>query len=260
MSAATVLLALFTAGDADADKLLKAFVEELIAVTPGQGKFPKSFVMGDEAGPAEGKPAHEVTLAKPFKMAKYEVPQNLYEAVVGTNPARWKGPRNAIEMVNHAEAGAFCGKLTKVLRDRKLIGAKEVVRLPSEAEWEYCCRAGTKTRYHFGNKEADLGEYCWFTGNAAGNDPPVGAKKPNDWGFYDMHGYCWEWCLDGWHDGYKDAPADGAARIKPDAKEFVIRGGAWTDKADMCTSAFRAGKPADFRGPHVGIRCVVAEE
>src|SRR5262249_61694135 len=105
--------------------------------------FPRSFAMGAADGPDAEKPVHMVTFAYPFRIAKYEVTQELYEAVAGANPSRWKGPRNSVEMVGWHEANEFCRKLTAELRQRKLIAADETVRLPSEAEWEYTCRAGT---------------------------------------------------------------------------------------------------------------------
>lgn len=185
-----------------------------------------------------------------FRMNKYEVPQNLYQAVIGVNPSRWGGPRNSVEMVDHAEAKAFCEKVTGLLRDRKLIGADESVRLPTEAEWEYCCRAGSKTAYSFGDDAEKLTDYGWYTGNAAGNDPPVGAREPNDWGFYDMHGYLWEWLAD----SEPQTPADRPADPK---KERVVRGGAWTSTAQECRSDSRKLLPADTRGPDIGLRCVL---
>ena len=193
-----LLFAVATISAARADEeqtaaLLKTFVEELVLITPGEGKFPASFQMGaKEGGDASEQPQHEVAFKYKFAIAKYEMPQNLYEAVMGTNPSRWKGPRNSVEMMSWKEANDFCQKITQQLRDRKLIGADEVIRLPTEAEWEYCCRAGTTTKYSFGDeaqqpgdvapKATRLGEYGWHTGNAAGNDPPVGALKPNPWG------------------------------------------------------------------------------
>ncbi len=241
--------------------LFKRFVDEFVPVTPGQGKFPTSFVMGSgKDGPAEEQPAHKVTFAKPFALAKYEVTQELYEAVAGNNPSRWQGPRNSVEKVSWDEAVAFCRKVTEELRRRKLLGKGEVIRLPSEAEWEYVCRAGTTTAYSFGDAAADLTHYAWFTGNAKGNDPPVGAKKPNPWGVYDMHGYVWEWCADAWQPNYNAAPGDGSAWQAADAKERVVRSGAWTGPADQCRSAYRGHRPVETRTADVGFRCVRAAE
>jgi formylglycine-generating enzyme required for sulfatase activity len=241
----------------DTDKLLQRFLEEFVPLTPGQGKFPATFLMGSDKGaPAEEQPAHKVTLAYPFAIAKYEVTQELYAAIIGNNPSRWKGPRNSVEMVNWDEAQEFCRRITLELRKRKLIAGDEAIRLPSEAEWEYACRAGTATRFSFGDDVKDLGDFAWFTGNAKGNDPPVGVKKPNPWGLYDMHGYVWEWCLDAWRADYQNAPADGSPVQADKAKKRTIRGGAWTEPADSCRSAFRVGAPVETRSAAIGLRCL----
>lgn len=203
-------------------ELLKTFREEFIALEPAGGKFPAGGLI-----------------------AKYEVPQNLWEAVMGSNPSKWKGKRNSVEMLSLDEAQQFCLKATELLHAAKLIDADQVVRLPSEAEWEYATRAGTTTKYSFGDDADKLGEYGWFTGNAAGNDPPVGAKKPNSWGLYDMHGYLWEWTFEG-----GKSPAT-------ETKTAVIRGGSWKDKADELASASRRVVEPGLRDDAVGLRCVL---
>jgi formylglycine-generating enzyme required for sulfatase activity/outer membrane protein assembly factor BamB len=244
---------------AAADKILATFVDEFVPLTPGAGKFPASFQMGSAGdAPDAERPAFTVTFKAPFAVAKYEVTQELYEAVVGKNPSRWKGNRNSVEMVSWDEANAFCRKATAELRRRKLLKDDEVIRLPTEAEWEYACRAGSKTAYSFGDAADDLKDYAWFKGNAKGEDPPVGKKKPNAWGLYDMHGYVWEWCSDSWHKNYEGAPTDGTAWTGKDEKEHVLRGGSWADDADSIRSAFRAHRPADHRSDAVGFRCVRA--
>src|SRR5204862_3227322 len=131
--------------------------------------------------------------------AKYEVTQELYEVVMGKNPSRWKGPRNSVEMASWNEANDFCRKITAELRKRKLLGDEEEIRLPTEAEWEYACRAGTKTAYSFGDDPEKLGEYAWLTDNSDDKYHKVGTKKPNPWGLHDMHGNVAEWVLD-FHD------------------------------------------------------------
>jgi len=215
-----ILLALAVlAPQEDPAPLLKAFREEFVELTPGKGAFPEGV-------------DHD------FHIAKYEVPQNLWQAVMGENPSRWKGKRNSVELFTYGDAELFCGKATALLRAGKLIGAGEVVRIPSEAEWEYAARAGTKTKYSFGDDPKELGAYAWFTGNAAGNDPPVGAKKPNPWGLYDVHGYLWEWCTGG-----------------------VLRGGSWKDPAERLETAVRwVVEPKVFKDDAVGLRCVLAKE
>jgi formylglycine-generating enzyme required for sulfatase activity len=251
-------------------QLLKTFHDEFVAITPGQGKFPKSFQMGSKEGPKTERPVHEVKFDHSFMIAKYEVPQNLYEAVMGTNSSKWTGPRNSVEMMTFARAQEFCRKSTEMMREAKLIAPDEEIRLPSEAEWEYCCRAGTTTKYSFGEtatkltdkdpQASILSDYAWHTGNAAGNDPEVGEKKPNAWGLYDMHGYLWEFVADAWHDDYSKAPADGTVWTSDDAAApRVLRSGSWKDKYDLLTSTARRKLEADGRGDEIGFRCVKAK-
>ena len=250
-------------------KLLMTFTDEFVAITPGEKDFPASFVMGSEKGPASERPAHKVTIRHKFSIARYEVPQNLYEAVMGENPSRWKGARNSAEMFSFTEAQEFCKKITLALRNAKLLAADEIIRLPTEAEWEYCCRAGTTTAYSFGddavkpgevgNKASLLDEFGWHTGNAAGNDPPVGAKKPNPWGLYDMHGYLWEFVSDAWHEDYSGAPADGSSWPGDERSLRVIRGGSWKDRHEALRSAHRKAIKPDEKDDAVGFRCVKAK-
>ncbi len=250
--------------------LLKTFRSEFIDLTPGQGGFPADFEMGrddkmDQASekgqgtePAE-RPRHRVTLAAPFAIAKYEVPQNLWQAVMGSNPSRWTGPRNSVEMLTWDEAVEFCRRATEQMRAAKLITAEQVVRLPSEAEWEYAARAGTTTRYSFGDDAGQLNEYAWSTQNASGNDPPVGALKPNAWQLYDVHGYLWEWCADAWHDDYSGAPADGSAwTAAGDDTRRVLRSGSWKDPAEKLTNSYRRAAQRDLKDDAVGLRCVLS--
>jgi len=242
-------------------QLLKLFRSEFIEITPGMGTFPASFRMGrEEGGKADQRPVHKVTFDYRFQVARYEVPQDLWEAVMGSNPSRWKGKRNSVEMLSFEEAQGFCSKATILMRQAKLITRNELIRLPTEAEWEYCARAGTTTVYSFGDDVASLDDHGWHTGNAAGNDPPVGAKKPNAWGLYDVHGYLWEWCLDSAHDSFQGAPVDGSAWLKKDSRQRVLRGGSWKDKAEMLTSSYRHVLPASSRDDAVGLRCVLARE
>jgi formylglycine-generating enzyme required for sulfatase activity len=226
--------------------------------------------MGTERGPYFEQPAHKVTFKYGFAMARYEVPQNLYEAVIGENPSRWKGARNSVEMFSFSEAEEFCRRITKLMREAKLLGAGEEIRLPSEAEWEYCCRAGSTMQYSFGDtavKPGDSGlraglldEYAWHTGNAAGNDPPVGAKKPNGWGLYDMHGYLWEFVSDAWHETYEGAPADGSSWPGEGPKpRRVIRGGSWKDRHEVLRCAHRRPIDESAKDDAVGLRCVKAK-
>jgi formylglycine-generating enzyme required for sulfatase activity len=245
---------------ADGKQILERFASEFVSLTPGKGQFPASFVMGSAQGPTSEQPAHKVTFAYSFAVAKYEVTQELYETVIGKNPSRWKGPRNSLEIVSWDEANTFCSKATAALRRAGLLKNGETIRLPTEAEWEYACRAGTTSKFSFGDSEKELGLYGWFTGNAKGNDPPAGAKRANPWGLFDMHGYVWEWCADSWYQDYKDVPSDGSAPVsapKPlKGSERVLRGGAWTEVADHCRSAYRHHASADTGSDAIGFRCV----
>ena len=258
-----LLLAMIVAVDPNPTQaqLLKVFRDEFVDITPGEGAFPTSFVMGSSDGGESERPVHEVSLDYKFQVAKYEVPQNLWEAVMGTNPSRWKGKRNSVEMLSYDEAVEFCSKSTELMRAADLITKSQVVRLPSEAEWEYAARAGSTTAYSFGDEVTKLDDYGWHTGNAAGNDPPVGAKKPNAWGLYDMHGYLWEWCSDSWHENYEGAPLDGTSWEKDGVEEKrVLRSGSWKDKADRLTSSSRVGVSSKTRDDAVGLRCVLVNK
>ena len=251
-------------------QLLKVFRSEFVAITPGQGKFPAQFQMGDPAEPKQTQTIRfadpvevgkaSVALPPPFEMAKYEVTQELWEAVMNANPSRWKGPRNSVEMITRNDADEFCRRVTTKLRAAKLIAADQIVALPSEAQWEYCARAGTTTKYSFGDDATQIDDYAWHTGNAAGNDPPVGAKKPNAWGFYDMHGYLWEICADDWAEDVSKLPDDGRPyrRVPPsNPPEHVVRGGSWKDKAEASTSGSRRKLSSPEADDAVGLRCVL---
>ncbi len=247
------------AEDANLDALLKRFVDEFVRITPGQDTFPASFVRGSSDGPPEERPLLEITLKSPFSIARYEMPQNLYEAVMGTNPSKWKGPRNSVEMMTWRDANACCRKLTQLLQERKLIAADEEIRLPTETEWEYACRAGTKTRYSFGDETKQINDFAWYTGNAAGNDPPVGALKPNAWGLYDMHGYLWEFTSDSWTKDYTDVQ-ETPRSPRNDQEKIVLRSGSWKDKADRLTSTARREFAPDGADDAIGFRCVLAKK
>ena len=267
---------LAAAGDPESDRnqkespsrisLLRTFMSEFVEITPGEGEFPKTFRMGSTNGPPFEQPPHDVRLEHSFAIARHEVPQGLYMAVTDLNPSRWHGPRNSVEMVTWHDANAFCVRITGMLRDAGLLDQKHVIRLPTESEWEYCCRAGTTTAYSFGDAAATdddsdpraslLDPYGWHTGNAAGNDPPVGALKPNPWGLYDMHGYLWEYVSDNWCRDYNDSPDERASG--DGATKRVIRGGSWRDHYRHLRSSTRWSVPDHIQSDAIGFRCVKA--
>jgi formylglycine-generating enzyme required for sulfatase activity len=206
-----------------------------------------SFTMGsDEYG--NEQPKHQVTLKK-FAIGKYPVTQEQYQAVMGHNPSKFKdNPKNPVEKVSWNEAQAFCQKLNEKT------GKK--YRLPSESEWEYACRAGTQTLYSFGDDEKQLGEYAWYKENSGSITHPVGQKKPNNWGLYDMHGNVWEWCEDCSHKNYENAPDDGSAWNDncSQTNHRVMRGGSWFLNPWNCRSAYRFFN--DYRISYYGFRVV----
>jgi formylglycine-generating enzyme required for sulfatase activity len=175
-------------------------------------------------------PQHQVNLQE-FYLGKYPVTQEQYQAIMGNNPSDFKdNPKNPVEMVTWDNAQEFCQKLSEKT------GKK--YRLLSEAEWEYACRAGTRTRYYFGDNADLLGEYAWYRDNST---HLVGQKKLNNWGLYDMYGNVWEWCEDVWHNNYKNAPTDGTAWNDNYAQTDyrVLRGGSWVNSPTNCRSASR---------------------
>jgi formylglycine-generating enzyme required for sulfatase activity len=210
-----------------------------------------SFRMGSSDG-EEGRysmegPQHEVTVSRPFYMGAHEVTQTQYEAVVGTNPSHFKGSNNPVDCVSWNDAIEFC----KAISNPDGV----TIRLPTEAEWEYACRAGSSGRFCFGDPNSDLGEYAWYFGNAGSETHPVGQKKSNAWGLYDMHGNVWEWCADNWHVGYKDAPTDGSA-WQGTNPFHVVRGGSWHSNPRHCCSPLRYALAPDSQFNYLGFRVV----
>ena len=230
-------IATASADDPPDVELLKQFRSEFVRVAPGQGMFPVKQIVSaaDEQGDVQ---TIEVTFDQPFEICKYETTQEIWQLIMKQNPSRWQGVRNSVEMVSCVESREFCQRMTRLLREYQLLPQNLEVRLPTESEWEYCVRAGAKTTYCFGDDQAALGDHAWFTANAAGNDPPVGAKRANKWGLFDMHGYVWEWC----------ESADGTA---------VLRGGSWKDSADRLACSFRRIEKETLRDDAVGFRCVI---
>ena len=202
----------------------------------------------DSANKSE-KPGHAVTLTQPFYMGKYDVTQAQYQQLIGTNPSNFKGKDNPVETVSWDEAQAFCKKLSAL--------SHQAVCLPTEAEWEYSCRAGTTTTYYSGDSEADLGRVAWYSENSTGMTHPVGQKEPNAFGLYDMHGNVWQWCQD-WYaeDYYGKAPAEDPQG--PEQGAFrVLHGGSWSIIEPMgCQSAERGRYDPVGRNIEVGFRIV----
>ncbi|MCY2992153.1 MAG: SUMF1/EgtB/PvdO family nonheme iron enzyme [Planctomycetota bacterium] len=201
---------------------------------------------------ASEAPKHRVRITKPFYLGQCEVTQAEYERVIGSNPSQFKDdPTRPVERVNWDEAAVFCLKLGEQPQEQ---AADAGYRLPTEAEWEHACRAGTATTWLGTDDEAVLKEQAWFNANAEGKTHPVRQTAPNSWGLYDMHGNVWEWCQDWCGEGYYAAsPLDdptGASR----GPDRVNRGGSWNFVASYCRAAFRNGFSPGNRDVILGFR------
>jgi formylglycine-generating enzyme required for sulfatase activity len=204
------------------------------------------FVMGDADGEDNEKPAHRVVITRGFEMGRYEVTQAQWEAVMGTNPSRFKGADLPVEQVSWEDAQAFL----------KAMNAKNddyVYRLPTDAEWEYAARAGTTGDY---GGTGNLNETGWYGANSGGKTHPVGTKKANAWGLHDMHGNVWEWCQD-WYDKfyYQNSPTIDPPGPSTGARR-VTRGGCYSYSADRAKSSSRAHPAPDARYDIIGFRMV----
>jgi len=223
-----------------------------------------TFKMGAEDRDADDdeKPVHDVRITRDFWMGKYEVTQAEYEALMGENPSRFKGARNPVEMVSWEDATAFCAKLSERERKAGRLPAGYEYRLPTEAEWEYCCRAGATGRFCFGDDESRLKEYANYEDTPVYEDEktaPVGRFKPNAWGLYDMHGNVWEWCLD-WYDSDYYERTNGASDPVnlQKAANRVKRGGSWDLSAGDVRSANRNRNRPSNRYFNLGFRVCLA--
>jgi formylglycine-generating enzyme required for sulfatase activity len=247
----------FCSGPDDKPLALKTYTNsigmEFVLVPAG------SFMMGspdsDKHAEKKEKPQHKVNISKPFYLGKYEVTQEQWEAVMGNNPSRDKGRTNPVEKVSWNDAQEFI----------KRLNAREGhsrYRLPTEAEWEYACRAGTTTVYSFGDDADSLGRYAWYDDNS-GKGPqhrthPVGQKKGNAWGLHDMHGNVFEWVQD-WYAYYYNST--GTDRLDPSIGDyFVCRGGNLNRSAEHCRSSYRDGETPDGRRVGYGFRLALSQE
>lgn len=214
-----------------------------------------SFLMGSEYQVNE-QPVHEVNIDYDIAMSKYQVTVEdymLYAQATGVEMPEEKyedlGVDVPVRRVTWMDAVAYC----KWMSERE----GKTIRLPTEAEWEYACRAGSPSLYSFGNDGAELGEYAWFKENSEKVTHNVGMKKPNNWGLYDMHGNVWEWCVDRYAEDYTVTSNDGSAYRVRSEKGMVLRGGSWSGIADKCRSATRINLGASSRNYFVGFRVVV---
>ncbi|MBY0459980.1 MAG: formylglycine-generating enzyme family protein, partial [Gemmataceae bacterium] len=216
---------------------------------------PGSFRMGGTQYDSE-KPVHKVTLTKGFFMGIHPVTQAQWKAIMGTDPSHFKGPNRPVEQVSWEDCQEFCKKFTASLNGRV------TVRLPTEAEWEYACRAGTTTEFHFGDViNTDLANY---DGNYSWNNSPkgtyrqettdVGSFRANPWGLFDVHGNVWEWCQD-WYAPYKDGDQTDPCQFNKQSDDYrVLRGGSWSSSPQGCRSAGRRRRAPASRYCDYGFR------
>ncbi|OYD86654.1 peptidase C14 [Nostoc sp. 'Peltigera membranacea cyanobiont' 213] len=241
----------------------KDFVENLgNGITLEMVQIPGgTFMMGSPEGEAgryeDESPQHQVKVPG-FFMGKYEITQAQYQAIMRINPSQFKGEKRPVELVSWDEAVEFCKKLSQK-------NTEHTYRLPSEAEWEYACRAGTKTPFYFGETiTTDLvnydGRYPYGSapkGEYRQQTTDVGKFPPNSFGLYDMHGNAWEWCLDVYNENYQGAPKDGSAWLTgKDNNRKLLRGGSWVKDVSYCRSAARPWNARTNRNNNVGFRVV----
>jgi len=248
-----------------------------LAVTLAAPSFPGlvpipagTFQMGSNApsgapyfGDSSHKPVHQVTISKPFWMGRYEVTQAAYEAVMGTNPSFYVGASRPVDGVTWFDAGAYCNALNAQQTALGTVPAGYQYRLPTEAEWEHACRAGTTTEFHYGPallcNQARF-SYSHHSAPAAScanpsGTVPVGSYAPNALGLYDMHGNVFEWCLDSFSSYTASPKTDPVVTGGPNR---VLRGGRWGVNSYLCRSAFRVNDSPGDTSNHFGFRVVLA--
>lgn len=223
------------------------------------------FLMGSpetEPGRSVNEFQHRVRITEPFYLGVYPVTQEEYEALMGENPSHFEGDeRLPVERVCWLDAVKFCNRLSertdrspyyRFVDEFVRVRGGEGYRLPTEAEWEYACRAGTSAPWYCGNDENGVGDVAWHDANSNGRAHPVGEKGPNAWGLFDMHGNVWEWCED-WYGNYSDAEVTDP-RGPSETTDRVFRGGSWGFQAEYCRSASRRRNLPEYRRNSLGFR------
>jgi len=226
------------------------------------GRFPMGSLSSDAYACKNEHPQHRVLLTEPFYLGVYPVTQQEYESVAGSNPSKFKGSLRPVENVSWFDAVRFCNVLSEdedlplyyaIEEETVTIVGGHGYRLPTEAEWEYACRAGTTTPWSFGNEPSDLDRYAWCRGSG-NNTRPVGGKEPNAWGLFDMHGNVWNWCWDWLEDDYYQRSAAESPLGPSSGRRRVLRGGSFGDTARYVRSAVRYGVEPQCSDEFIGFR------
>jgi formylglycine-generating enzyme required for sulfatase activity len=227
-------------------KIINSIGVELVLIPKG------TFLMGsptEEEEASTKEEQHQVTISKDYFLGVYEVTQGQYEKLMGTNPSYFDSREligfdtsmHPVEQISRENVVEFCKRLSEMPEEKE---EGRVYRLPTEAEWEYACRAGTTTAFSFGESSKSLDEFAWYIENSNGQTHPVGEKRPNAWGLYDMHGNILEWCSD-WYGEYPKGPVTDPVGLK-EGSYPVFRGGSFCHEASGCRSASRFPVPKSF--------------
>jgi formylglycine-generating enzyme required for sulfatase activity len=254
-----VLLALstlvFSSGPATAQELASTYTNSIgmkfVLIPAG------TFMMGADKNLEEPNndelPRHQVRISKPFYLGVYDVTQKDWTAVMGNNPSKFEGEDKPVDTVSWDDAQAFVARLNQKEGHSRY-------RLPTEAEWEYALRAGTTSTYYFGADWSQLGDHAWYDGNSGSTTHPVGEKRPNAWGLYDMIGNVWEWNQDWLGENYY-ANSPSADPTGPTSGRYcVVRGCGWYSAARFCRSALRGRNEPAYRNEYFGFRLAFSPE
>ena len=223
---------------------------------------PGIFLMGDQVGDGLERecPVHEVKITRPFFIGERPVTQVHWTSVMGDNPAKftdgWSSGLQPVESISWHDANRFIEKLNQTFGDEVHLGLTGIWRLPTESEWEFVARAGTQTRWFFGNKDSELGDYGWHAGNSGASTKVVGQKKPTPWGVLDLYGNVSEWCQDNYVENYSNHSSSQDAHTVELEDFYVHRGGSWFTESDSTRSSARNKSVSTRKSDGIGMRLV----
>tara|TARA_B110000459_G_C16625891_1_gene505761 strand:+ start:8057 stop:8800 length:744 start_codon:yes stop_codon:yes gene_type:complete len=223
---------------------------------------PDDFEMGDLIGDGleREKPVREVKIVRPFFIGERPVTQVHWSSVMGSNPSKftegWSAGLQPVERISWHDANAFVDKLNETLSQEVHLGLTGIWRLPTEAEWEFVARSGTKTKWFFGNRDSELEDYGWHAGNSGASTKVVGQKKPTSWGIMDLYGNVSEWCQDNFSKDYSNHSLSQNAYLSDLQELYVHRGGSWFTESDSTRSSARNKSDPNRKSDGIGMRLV----